>query len=418
MSTEVVKRKSRRRWLQFGVRSLLVLTLLAAVLFWLTTFWRPYQRQRAALDEIARLGGSYQTRPLGPSWLPEFLAKDYVEVTDVSFEDMGHERRAAIGSHDLRCLCHLIGVRRLCLSRMHGIDDGALASVSQLASLESLDLSYTPITDRGLCLLEDLPRLRELSLRYTNATEAGVFRLSRLRELEKLVYHHTGECGDVILGGFPALRRLELAECVVRLGAIGVSADSVIVTDMPKLEELKIEGCVKQRLALRRLPSLKTCTVALSGEAIVIEHAPALETLRLEPLFIEHVSLVATGTHPGGRHSSIAAALRQRDRLKRLELTACCWTDDDLAVLDSLPNMQTLALRAIPGMKGAGLRHLSHLKQLKELDLSGNPQLGDDALDCLMALPPLDELRLDDTSVSQPALRRLAQVHKTVVPEP
>ncbi|MBI1902032.1 MAG: hypothetical protein HYS13_13090 [Planctomycetia bacterium] len=156
MSTEVVKRKPRRRWLQFGVRSLLVLTLVAAVLFWLTTFWRPYQRQRAALDEIARLGGSYQTRPLGPSWLPEFLAKDkdYVEVTEVSFELQDYSAESRITSEDLRCLRDLRGVKKLVLPWSRDVDDGVVPHLLHLWTLESLcleslDLSGTGVSELG-----------------------------------------------------------------------------------------------------------------------------------------------------------------------------------------------------------------------------------------------------------------------------
>lgn len=96
--------------------------------------------------------------------------------------------------------------------------------------------------------------------------------------------------------------------------------------------------------------------------------------------------------------------------LKRLPLS-----DDDLAILRSLPEVKTLNMRGIQTIKGHqftddGLRHLVNLKKLEKLDLSANYQLTDEASLWLGQLTSLRWLNIGQTRLTEASLPHLSQL--------
>jgi hypothetical protein len=72
------------------------------------------------------------------------------------------------------------------------LDDVGLEHVSQVSSLENLNLQNTSISNDGLACLERLPRLQHLRLKEnTQLTNACVPRLLRLERLVDLQIHGT-----------------------------------------------------------------------------------------------------------------------------------------------------------------------------------------------------------------------------------
>lgn len=179
----------RRRWLQFSLRSLLVLvTLLALGLGW---FVRRVEPQRRAVAKVQSLGGSchfdsplensgavrrFLRRGLGPAFV------DPVVDVDLSYS------RAVDG--DLACLQTVPGLKSLDLYATQVTDTG-LARLQHLHDLESLNLGRTRITDAGLAALAELQALELLSLGGCPITDAGLECLAKFPRLRYLYLSHS-----------------------------------------------------------------------------------------------------------------------------------------------------------------------------------------------------------------------------------
>ncbi len=156
------------RWrFQFGIRSLLVLTVVIAVLCsWLAVEMKKAREQREVADEITklgRLGGAVQYDwQVGaghtfkafhhgeiPEWLLRLLGVDFFSTV------------VAVDSTDTP------------------LTDVELKHLAGLTELVGLWLDYTQITDAGLQDLARLRHLEVLSLNATKVTDAGVGKLQQ-----------------------------------------------------------------------------------------------------------------------------------------------------------------------------------------------------------------------------------------------
>ncbi len=81
---------------------------------------------------------------------------------------------SAISASGLKNLAGLHELQRLSLWNVKGIDDSAAPALEVLASLTSLDLSNTAVTDQTLTALARLPNLRHLFVSETQITAGGV----------------------------------------------------------------------------------------------------------------------------------------------------------------------------------------------------------------------------------------------------
>src|SRR5262245_21614374 len=119
---------NRRRWLQYGIRTLLVLMLAVAVFFaWVRYQKKVYADQRDALAQIAQFGGHYKTERRSPAWLAWLVGDDHVTVTELSL----HRGPPGIvymklKPADLECLQRIPTLKRLSVSATSGIDDSVL----------------------------------------------------------------------------------------------------------------------------------------------------------------------------------------------------------------------------------------------------------------------------------------------------
>ena len=170
----------RRRWLQFSVRSTLLLVFLLSLPFaWLASKRHDRHREQRAVIAIEKLGGhaSYnwnQTQsdaPPGPQWLRSLFGDElFTHVTSVGLH------KPHVTDSDLSVLDSLPHVEDLSLQRT-SISDAGLSHLRRMRGLTDLTLSETRVTDASVAVLKRLSRLERLDLQDTLVTACGIAEL-------------------------------------------------------------------------------------------------------------------------------------------------------------------------------------------------------------------------------------------------
>jgi hypothetical protein len=185
MSTVQPESSSRkRRRLQYSLASLTLLILVVSVVM---SYVPVKLRQKEAVDEVRRLGGSVRyefQQKRGGSWnIPGQTFFSTVTVVNLS--------RTGVTDIELEHLTkQFTQVRYLRLSGTP-VTDAGLGNLGRLKQLEWLDLEHAQITDAGLEHLEGLGQLRGLSLANTRITDAGLEHLKGLTRLRTLGLPYT-----------------------------------------------------------------------------------------------------------------------------------------------------------------------------------------------------------------------------------
>ena len=192
--------RPKRRWFQYSLRTLLILTTVVAALF---AWWsHKARRQKLAVEALQRAGalvvydhkgtlpddfglafwGEEQGPSFWPTWLVQALGVDYfshVHCVAINNPVVYHmSQNHAVDDTTLEYIKHLPAVRLLCLNSAQVTDTG-LRNLESLTSLRSLELINNPITDLGLEHLRGLTNLERLNLWNTKVTAAGISRLQQ-----------------------------------------------------------------------------------------------------------------------------------------------------------------------------------------------------------------------------------------------
>jgi hypothetical protein len=151
--------KRRRRWFQFSLRSLLIITALVAISCGvLGSKIERKRREREAVKAIEMRAGyvAYDfevaglKEPFGPSWLRELLGENFFsEITLAQLNNVGDDEIAEYadtikGFPKLKEL-------RLCAP---GLSDSGLIYLSPLTQLESLVFDESHVSDAGIAELQ------------------------------------------------------------------------------------------------------------------------------------------------------------------------------------------------------------------------------------------------------------------------
>jgi hypothetical protein len=150
--------KSRRRWFQFGLSTLLIVTALAAggaLAF--RMYVEPYRRQRETMAMIAELGGSYKTAE-ADKWLRRLFGEDFVNVVSVDLAACDEP-------------------------------DRYIEQVASLPALETLIVGGPGFADEHMRRLQAVTTLRKVMLDCTEVTEPALAEL-RQRVPEVVVYDY------------------------------------------------------------------------------------------------------------------------------------------------------------------------------------------------------------------------------------
>jgi len=136
----------------------------------------PLYRQRMAIDEIERVGGTVLQSKTVPAWLQKVFGEERTawmnQVTEVDLHD------SDASDSTLTLLVDMTALEEVDVDGTKVTDVG-VATLSSIASLKTISLSRTQIGDTGLASLARLKDLRELYVARTNVTAEGVAKLKR-----------------------------------------------------------------------------------------------------------------------------------------------------------------------------------------------------------------------------------------------
>ncbi len=179
--------RPRRRWLQFSLRTLLLLVVpLAALCGWFASKMNAVRRERRAVAAIRAMGGHVtydwkysHTEPPGPKWIRYLLGDDFF----AGVARVGYPR--ASPDETLQHLDDLRGLRWLDLLATN-VTDAGVERLAKHRELQTLVLRSTLITDEALPTLASMTELRLLYLDNTAVTTEAARTLKRLPNLEYL----------------------------------------------------------------------------------------------------------------------------------------------------------------------------------------------------------------------------------------
>lgn len=152
---EVAAPKQKRRWCQFSLRTLLILTVIVGTVSALVMHRvERKRRERKTLARIAELNGMVwydsiksneaRTTPSGPIWLRRLFGDNFFSEVSIVF------------------------------LRGRTVTDSDIEPLTALTHLQQLNLAGTNVTDAGLGDLEGLTQLSWLCLTGSDVTNEGV----------------------------------------------------------------------------------------------------------------------------------------------------------------------------------------------------------------------------------------------------
>ncbi len=295
--------KPTHRWLQFSLRTLLVLIAVFAVLVGVIV--NQARRQQRAVAAIQALGGwvhyDYQldstgrTKSNAKSWVPEWLLAhlevdlfhDVVEVNMVYNED-GPKRldNNLVGDEALEHLPALPGIKYLLLHSTQASDEG-LRYVARLEDLEKLYIwNAYKISDDGIDHLRGLKWLKILNVSNSRITDKALEHLGSMRQIKYLSLQGNRFSDK----GLEYIKDLtDLTSLVIDLGRITVTDEGLVyLRGLKKLECQGLQHSLVTDRGLEQLRGLKNLKeLWLSGTGVtaagVQELKNSLPKLTIDP---------------------------------------------------------------------------------------------------------------------------------------
>lgn len=424
--SSAAKPKSRRRWLQFSLSTLLLAT--AGFALWLGLWVDRARRQQRAVKTILAAGQNivfYEhefdssgrlrrgAEPSGPAWLRRLLGDEYfVSVQEVQLNDPSDA--------ELRLLRDLPRLRRLRVGGSRITDEG-LAHLGQLSALRELGIRAPGVTDAGVADLKGLKNLERLSLWAMPVSDAGVVQLvglTQLRELDLEETHVTARGAAKLQEALPDLEIAPVSflpsvpeekNAVAELIKMGAYFDA---DEDGRIYRVRFDGphftdnelaVLKEFTGLKELLLSRT-RVTAEGVKTLQERCRDLEVFpRLWAPVPDEAQAVAALKKLGANLS-----VRKGQKVEAAELRNPEVTDADLVHLRALPHLKLLEIDATR-LTDAGLEHLAGLANLEDLQIGHGP-ITDAGLVHLKAMTRLKSLALYKTEITGPGLSHLSSL--------
>ena len=318
-------------------------------------------------------------------------------------------------------------VERNSASELHSIDlgrswvtDADLRKLEGSASLASLKLAQTDVSDTMLEIVASLPSLRELDLFFCeDITDAGASLLRRASRLERLNLRGT----KISDSGVKFLTEIKTLE-VLDIGITEISDASVgLLETLPNLTTLAIGGNKIGESGIASLRSLRQLEhLDLSGAQVTdsgiwavtvtdlnldeIAGLQRLESLNLAAPSPEYVEAISTGV------PRLRGAIRITDfgakqlaalsKLRKLNLSRSMLTAEGIENLAALENLEELVLSHVSSLDDSAGRALASLPSLQVVDVSFTA-FGPSGAAALREHPKLQRLIAVGTAVTEAA---------------
>jgi hypothetical protein len=321
-------RKSRRRWFQFSLRSLMgLVTLTVALLVAFRVWVAPYREQRAAIAAFEEMGARYSTKE-APKWIARLLQDPKLSV--VVWVDLRTIQDPQKYMRHVMCCTELNGLT------VAGprVEDSHVRQFSQLTALRALELDSTAVSPG--CVAQSQSARPDLRVFCSEG--------SAINALQARGCHV-----KTIAANDPELTRR------VRLRTLLPRRNEQLVVDLftvpQRMDAASME--VFRGVSAARLIWLDDNPIPDS----CLQHLSHLETL-------EWLSLTKTDITDAGLEY-----LRPLTNLKVLWLNETQISDAGLRRLTSLRELEELDLRSTQ-VSDDGLMHLATLPRLRTVYLS------------------------------------------------
>jgi hypothetical protein len=364
---------------------------------------KPRGRDAARLSASARrhLRNRLRVAPEDLSGLSELEPDDLHELCVYSLV-----RRDDADDHIIEPICRLTGLEILSLSQT-GVTGRGMERLTSLRSLRALVLSQEfSVRDAGLAPLKDLPGLEYLDC-ATAATDAGLkhmARLPRLRWLRLRMGKIRGP-GLAELAGVPSLERLSL------WGTTGLTDNHVrYLEGLTRLKSLTLWGTDSP---------LSDATLASIAKLSSLEELYFIRIVtRFTNAGVAHLKNLRRLRHVSFGSSRIGAdGLRHLATLPRLEsIDGVALSTDSIEALASLENLKSLRIGMMMPRIGAAvpqedLSGLARLRSLEELSIPDG-RWTEDELVVLESLPNLRRLQVASTDVTDRTMATIGKLKR------
>jgi Leucine Rich repeat len=197
-SSESTTPRSKRIWLQFNLRMMLVVTLVVGSgLGWIAYERRKNAKISADVDSLKRLRCLVKFSENEPreleliAWLTgRSLSTPVVSVSAVVAPGSKLFGLKQVQDSDLTYLKGFSHLETLQLGSTK-VSDSGLVHIRGLRRLKELDLTFTSISDNGLKQIRRLTRLEDLDVSYTSISDGAVEHLRCLQSLKFLNVRNT-----------------------------------------------------------------------------------------------------------------------------------------------------------------------------------------------------------------------------------
>lgn len=273
--------------------------------------------------------------------------------------------------------------------------DETIRSLSLTKELEEISLDRCQITDESLRILAASSTIKRLRIPRTKVTDRGVAELARMSQLELL----------------------DLTDCLITSEGIGR------LQSLPKLKNLSLSGIGDREVEkIGQFPAL--AALSLQNVSITEEgYRPVANLKRLKEF-----SLIKAASADGALVALADAKELAKLRIKSTQIRSETWktlkdrfrnvlsldlgetkTDDEaIAWIATLPKLEDLNLLRTP-ITRAGIQSLS-AKRLKKLNVDDCSGMDDSAVDEIAKMKSLEFLHVGKTKITDVGLAKLARL--------
>ncbi|MDE0110543.1 MAG: hypothetical protein OXN96_22295 [Bryobacterales bacterium] len=303
--------------------------------------------------------------------------------------------RSWVTDADLRSLEGAASLASLKLAQTH-VSDSVLEVVASLPALRELDLFFCEhITDAGASLLRQASLLERLNLRGTKISDSGVRFLTEIKTLEVLDIGIT-EISDASVGLLEALPNLEgLAIGGNKIGEPGITS----LRSLRQLQHLDLSGAQVTDSGVWAV----TVTDLNLDEIAGLQRLESLNLAAPSPEYVEAISTGVPRLRGAIRITDFGAKqLAALSKLRKLNLSRSLLTSEGIQNLRGLDDLEEVVLSHSRSLDDSAGTALASLPSLQVVDVSFTA-FGDSSIAALREHPSLRRLIAVGTAVTEAA---------------